>query len=341
MMQVLDGTAQVRVEVADISRVGECRRAAQGLARAHGFDDVGIGKAGIVATELANNLVRHAVSGELLIQVLDQGAAVELELIAIDRGPGMGDVQRCLRDGYSTAGTAGDGLGAVLRQSSTFDIHSVPGQGTVVLSRIARGGAAAAPLQLGAICVTMPGQTECGDTWSIAHGEARTAMLVVDGLGHGPSAAAAARAAAAAFSRQPFDAPANAMQQLHLALAGTRGAAAAYALLDHTDASIGYCAVGNIRACLVSAGGLQGMVSYNGTLGLPGVRSARTRQFDYPWPADAHLVMHSDGLSERWSRTAAHGALFQHHEAVIAAVLYRDHGRGRDDATIVVAGRRP
>jgi anti-sigma regulatory factor (Ser/Thr protein kinase) len=357
MMRVLGGTAQLRMEIANVSQVGECRRAAQALARQHGFNDTGIGKTGIVATELANNLLRHAVAGELLIQVLDQGALVELELIALDHGPGMGDVQRCLRDGYSTAGTAGTGLGAVLRQSSTFDIHSVPGRGTVVLSRIAREPAAAAtrarraaagaaaaplpavPLQVGAICVAMLGQSECGDAWSIARSEACTAMLVVDGLGHGPAAAAAARAAGAAFSRRPFDAPADAMRQLHLALAGTRGAAAAYALLDHSGCRVGYCAVGNIRSCLVSADHLQGMVSYDGTLGLPGARAAPVRQFEYPWPADAHLIMHSDGLSERWSR-AGHGALFQHHEAVIAAELYRDHGRGRDDATILVVGRR-
>ena len=72
------------------------------------------------------------------MQVLDDGTNQEFELLAIDQGPGMRDVDACMRDGHSTAGTAGCGLGAVLRLSGTFDLFSAPGQGTVVLSRTER-----------------------------------------------------------------------------------------------------------------------------------------------------------------------------------------------------------
>ena len=78
----------------------------------------------IIATEIATNILRHAGSGCVLVQILDDGVRPELEILGIDRGPGMNDVDQCMRDGYSTAGTAGQGLGAVSRLSTTFDLHS-------------------------------------------------------------------------------------------------------------------------------------------------------------------------------------------------------------------------
>jgi len=344
MMQVLNGTPQLRVQVADLSHVGEGRRAAMRLAQAHGFDTTSAGRAAIIATELGNNLLRHAGAGELLIQALAQGAGVELELLAIDRGPGMKDIGNCLRDGYSTGRTAGNGLGAVSRLSSTFDLHSATGRGTVVLSRVAREAAPVAaapavsmlPLELGAICVAIDGESECGDAWSVVCGDDGAAMMVVDGLGHGPLAARAATAAIAAFIQQPFDAPARTMQRLHHALVTTRGAAAACAVLQPAASKLEYAGVGNICAAILSADASRGMVSHNGTLGM---QLPRVQQFVYDWPPGNRIVMHSDGISARWSKED-YALLLPRHAAVIAAVLYRDHRRGRDDATILVVGRR-
>jgi hypothetical protein len=79
------------------------------------------------------------------------------------------------------------------------------------------------------------------------------------------------------------------------------------------------------------------MVSVNGTLG---TQVPRSRQFDYDYPADAVVVMHSDGLSARW-QLAAHPGLHLHHASVIAGVLFRDCARKHDDATVLVARHRP
>src|SRR6185437_14948711 len=189
MLSMLGSSSQTRFEVSADSQIGECRRAAQRLAQVSGFDETAVGRVGIVASELATNLVRHAGGGELLLQALAGQGDMQIELLAIDRGPGMSDVQRCLRDGYSTGGTLGAGLGAVMRLSNLFDIFSIVGQGTVVLARLKGGGAngsAAGPrgesrdaagsqadspgdaLELGAICVPMPGEIECGDGWQVA-----------------------------------------------------------------------------------------------------------------------------------------------------------------------------
>jgi anti-sigma regulatory factor (Ser/Thr protein kinase) len=333
----------MRLEVSDPSHVGACRRAAQNLAGAWQLDEQGIGRVGIVATELAANLIRHARGGEILLQPIEFDGGPQIELLSIDRGPGMLR-ERSLRDGFSTAGGAGTGLGAVRRLSATFDMYSQPEAGTVVLARLGTGGESRspgaphpAPLEIGTISVAMRGELECGDTWSLAMDGAQCALLVVDGLGHGHFAALAAAAAAKAFAARPFATPEETMRALHGALSGTRGAAAACALLDPEGACIQYSGVGNIAAVISEEETRRGLLSHNGTLGSS---LSRTRQLEYPWPAHALLVVHSDGLSARWS-LAAYPQLAERHAAVIAAVLYREHSRPRDDATVVVMRRRP
>jgi anti-sigma regulatory factor (Ser/Thr protein kinase) len=341
-MRMLESRSQSRLPIEDVSHVGECRRTAQHLAEAHEWDPTLVGRVGIVATELANNVVRHAGRGELLIQALCDGADVTIELVAIDRGPGM-HLDTCMRDGYSTAGTAGTGLGAVLRLSTLFDVYSVAGEGTVVVSRIANrmpagSGRSTAPttLQFGAICLAVAGETECGDAWRIAERTNATAIMVADGLGHGALAAAASRAAAATFSERPFEEPSEAMQRLHHSLSGGRGAAAACAVLDTDKAKVVYSGVGNIAGCVIKGDRSKGMVSHNGTLG---VQLLRKQQFEYDFGQGSRVVMHSDGMSARWT-VSAYPGLIARHAAVIAAVLYRDHARARDDVTVIVSGAR-
>src|SRR5690349_13136362 len=83
------------------------------------------GRVAIVATELATNVLRHGGGGELLVQAIPGSTGMAREIIAIDRGPGMSNLQECLRDGYSSGATLGTGLGAVKRLSDEFDIASV------------------------------------------------------------------------------------------------------------------------------------------------------------------------------------------------------------------------
>jgi hypothetical protein len=74
------------------------------------------------------------------------------------------------------------------------------------------------------------------------------------------------------------------------------------------------------------------MVSHNGTVG-HGLH--KVQEFTYPAGPDAVLILHSDGIASHWD-PAAYPGLLAHHPALIAGVLYRDHARGRDDASVVV-----
>jgi anti-sigma regulatory factor (Ser/Thr protein kinase) len=319
--------AQLRHVIDDSSKVGEARRAAHTLANFELDADLA-GKVALAATELANNLLRHAGGGELLIQTLIGPETTEVELLAIDRGPGMSDVARCMSDGYSTAGTPGTGLGAVRRLANEFDIYSAPGEGTVVMARFGIGGA----LRYGAVNLAIDGEIECGDAWSLEHAAEGISLMVVDGLGHGAFAAEAARVAIDAFHAGPFAQPQEILVRANALMSSTRGGAAACARI--TGDKISYAGVGNISAVLLSPGKSQGLVSHNGTLGL---NHHRMQQFEYRREPGTLLIMHSDGVSARWNlkdRTD----LQARHPAIIAGVIYRDHARGRDDATVVVVG---
>ena len=121
------------------------------------------------------------------------------------------------------------------------------------------------------------------------------------------------------------------MHAVHAALRSTRGAAAAVALLNQAQEIGTYCGVGNIAAEARSGDKSRKLVSHNGTLG---VRLPRAHELSYAWPAEAVLIMHTDGLGTRWSLDDYSG-LIRRHPSVIAAVLYRDFSRNRDDVTVL------
>lgn len=320
-----ENDAQLRYVIDEESKVGEVRRAAQAWANFE-FDEQTAGRVAIVATEMANNLLRHAGGGEILIQTLGTDGRSNVELLAIDRGPGMQDVQRCLVDGYSTIGTAGTGLGAMRRLSDEFDIHSMPGEGTVIMARFGK----TLPVRFGAVRVPMPGEVHCGDAWHLVSKGDATSIMVVDGLGHGTFAAEAAQAGIDAFIASAWDEPQQVLTRAGAAMSKTRGGAAACARLERDR--LVYAGIGNISGALISPERSQGLVSHAGTLGM---QVRRAQQFEHARAANTLLVMHSDGVSARWSYKDR-PEFFAHHPGVIAAVIYRDNGRERDDATVVV-----
>ena len=330
------------IPVSEQSQVGEARRAANRLATDHDLDETARGRVAIVVTELGNNLWRHAQKGRLLIGCRKSDEGCQLEVIAIDSGPGMADVARCLRDGYSSGGTPGTGLGAVQRLSTDFSVFSSPGKGTVILSRTWVPSASApaarsfrARFAHAAICLAAPGETISGDAWDIRlDGDGKAAVIVADGLGHGPVAAEAAAEALKAFGTLRGS-PAAVLERAHPALRSTRGAAVAIAELDADAGTVVYAGAGNISGRLISGIEDRSLMSQHGTLG---VAIRRLQDVSYPWPDHSIVVLHSDGLLTRWNLKDV-GGLLQCDPAVIAGWLLRDFTRGHDDVTIVVLKR--
>ena len=319
----------LEVRVPDASAVSLARRETTALAAEAGFDELLSGQAALAATELATNLVKHGGGGRMLLNV--QGGGIDL--LALDEGPGMADIAACMADGYSTAGTPGNGLGAVRRLSSSFGVLSWPQRGTVMHARVgpALTGASA---RTAALVVPKPGELACGDGWATHETTEHRTLMVIDGLGHGTEAAVVAREAVNLFHRHCEQAPTDLLQTLHLGLRHTRGGAVAVARVHWHSQTITFAGLGNIAAAVVGQDGqTRRMVSHNGTAGH---NARKIQSFEYPFITGALLAMHSDGLSGTWSMDRYPGAL-RSAPALIAGVLYRDQARGRDDATVVVS----
>src|ERR1700759_1336559 len=244
------------VSVNDPSGVAEARRAATDLAGRVGFSEVETGKLALIATELSTNLLKHGSGGELLVGTYDDDDSQGIQIIALDKGRGMNNVAACLEDGYSSAGTAGRGLGSVVRQSHFVDVGSWPGLGTAVLARVAPGkpdgGKPPPPPTWGGISVAKAGEEVCGDAWSVSDvGDART-FLVADGLGHGPDAAEASVEAVRLFHRYTGHTVSNLIDYVHGGLRSTRGAAVSIARFDEPAKKIVFSGIGNVAGMTVA-----------------------------------------------------------------------------------------
>jgi len=322
--------------IADPSQVSAARRAAADFARASGFEETVTGRIALVATEMATNLLKHAAAGEIVIDNFSDRDGAGVELLSLDKGPGIADLGRALADGFSTAGSPGNGLGAVRRQCDQFAIWSRPGLGTAAVARFQRRGPSGS-VALGAVVQPYPGETAVGDGWAFGAPAAGPTLLLVDGSGHGPLAALAVEAATKAFESNLGHDCTALMEDIHRALAPTRGAAAGIARIDMAQRLVRFVGVGNIAAALCSQGTTRRMISHNGTAGHI---APRIREFTYPWSGDATVILHSDGLSAKWDLDAYPG-LAASHPSLIAGVLFRDHRRSRDDASIVVMRAAP
>lgn len=326
----------IAIAVTESSQTGEARRAAVALATRLSFTETERGKVGIVVTEIANNLVQHAKGGVLLLRAIEQHLSIGIEIMALDKGPGMVDVEVCLQDGFSTGGTSGNGLGAIRRLSNLFEIYSIPGRGTALLTHVwsdLAGHLPATILEVGAVCLPKQGESVSGDAWVTQIDQHRSLLCVADGLGHGPAAATAAAAAVEIVQDHSHQSPRAIVEAAHAALRSTRGAALAIAEINFEQRSVRFAGVGNIAASIFSLTEHHNLVSYNGTVGHE-VR--KIQEFSYPWYPNGLLMMHSDGLGTQW-RLDRYPGLNQKHPSLIAGVLYRDFNRERDDVTVLVA----
>ncbi|MFD5876171.1 ATP-binding protein [Streptomyces sp. NPDC060322] len=377
----------------DESLPASARGAAAALARRLGFDATRCAEVALAVSEAASNLRKHAVDGALLLRVVRTEHDAGVEFVTTDEGPGMADVDRWLVDGSSSAGTLGIGLGAIVRLADTFDVHSLPGKGTVMSARFwtkdaeRRSAALGEPVVAG---LTRPitGETVCGDAWAAravggsehrpeptatrqVTGRAssdeplgwaaltgfrpeperarleRTAqvrtsgtgvpallLMFCDGLGHGPLAHRAAQTAVTAFRDSRSETPEGVLAEMHKALRGSRGGAVAVVRVETLTRSLYFCGVGNVSTFVVDSDTdtRRSLLSAPGIVGhqLPTLRPVRQEL-----PRHGGVVMHSDGLTERWQPAALPGFL-EHTPLVAAAQLLREAGIRKDDAGVAV-----
>jgi anti-sigma regulatory factor (Ser/Thr protein kinase) len=327
--------------VTDSSQVGEARRKAANLANVHRFTVTAAGKLGLLVTEIAQNLVKHARNGELILLELTQQKQTSIVLIATDEGPGMSDLSRCMEDGYSTAGSPGTGLGAISRQSDRFHIFTVPNKGTILVAQVYASTPTPGEqsrFQVAGIALPLRGETECGDTFAVIAERESCTCMVADGLGHGKAAAEASEEAARVFGERSSLPLMDFFRECHGALRKTRGAAMAVARIEPQAGIVRFAGVGNIAGQIIEPGSPgKSLVSYNGTVG---AEMRKVQEFTYPWSPRSTLILCSDGLQTRWNFDAWPG-LLSRDPWLVAAALLRDFQRGRDDASVLVVRSSP
>jgi anti-sigma regulatory factor (Ser/Thr protein kinase) len=334
---------EATLTLADQSGVAEARRASIQIAQSLGFSDRYQADAALVVTEAATNILKYAGRGEISLRPYRDGAMDAqqgLEVVALDRGPGIASLELAQRDGYSTGGSLGAGLGTMARLSSLFDIYSIEGGGTALLARIAGAkvsGLSPPGYEFGAKSTPKAGQIVCGDAWSVRSVHGKLGVALLDGLGHGPLASEAASRAVGIFQdARGEETPTDVLRRAHEGLKATRGAVMAVALFDPSSASVAFAGVGNIVGIVVSGEVTQHLLSTDGTVGY---NMRLVRESTLGWKPGSVLIATTDGLSTRWNLNR-HPGLMQRHPSLIASVLHRDFARDTDDATVVVVKAR-
>lgn len=325
---------EATLSLTDKSGVADVRRRAIHMAHALGLSEKLQADAALIVTEAATNILKYAGHGEITLKSYQENASQGLEVIALDRGPGITNLTSARTDGFSTGGSLGAGLGTIERHSTLFDIYSVPGGGTALLAQIASSHeVSSCAFQVGAKSTPKRGQDVCGDAWGVKYVGNNLWITLLDGLGHGPLAADASARALRIFQQvSPDDKPADVLRTVHQGIKTTRGAVMAVATFDIGNALMSFAGVGNIVAIVTSGNETQHMISTDGTVGY---NMRVVRPTEAPWKKGSVYVATTDGLSTRWNLNR-HPGLTDRHPTLIANVLHRDFGRDADDATIVV-----
>ena len=211
-----------------------------------------------------------------------------------------------------------------------FEVHRLGQDAALVSCRFyAAGQGQPALMDAGGLCLALAGEAECGDAWECLARPDEVRILLVDGLGHGPGAAKAARAALEHFNQQAEEAPAACLRSMHQALRKTQGAVAAIAHVNPGLGRLTFAGVGNISGRIFDRAATLSCLSSPGVLGF---RLDRLREESHPWTASSVLVLHTDGLRSLTEIKA----LPRCSASLTAASLYRRLDRGKDDCGVVV-----
>jgi anti-sigma regulatory factor (Ser/Thr protein kinase) len=342
------------LDIRDEGHVGAARRAVRRAAERLGLGGEALSDLEIVVQEIGTNAARYATDGgRICWRRAEAGRQAGVEIFYADKGPGIPDLDRALRDGVSTGGSLGTGFGAMRRLLDEFDAFSTVRGTTRRLTRSRRttwgtavfGRKWAAPARdereereraetrrLGVWTRPRPGEDRNGDAYFRGEHGGRVLLAAVDGLGHGSGAAEAAEVAVEVLEAWEGEPLADLFQALHDALRATRGAVCGAVALDEAGGTFQYAGVGNVEVRVIGGSGPVRPIPTNGTLG---ARLSQVRVWPHAYEPGMTFVLATDGISASWDLSAYPG--LQHHSPqLFAGVLARDFVRDSDDATVLV-----
>lgn len=305
------------------------------------FSEKSIAEIDIIVAEMTSNLIKHGGGGEILVGISQDTRGDALELICIDNGQGMQDSQKMLRDGVSSSLTLGHGLGSMQRLSDVFQIYSLKDWGTIILSRVYKREEEESPvilkperLETRAIVLCKPGERVSGDGYCVRVDGDNTYLFMGDGLGHGPEAHRAVMESITVFQTLSFSDPVDAIREINVQVRKTRGLVASVGIFSVAQKRWTLCGVGNISTRMYSVVEHKNYMPYNGIIGLNLPSTMHAVQVEAE--RNQILTMCSDGIRTRWDMTKYPG-INKCDPSILAAALYKDHGRGTDDMSVLVS----
>jgi len=329
--------AHVLFKANDRSYFAILKKEIRALAHTLNFNERQNGEIDIVVAEMASNLVKHAGGGQILVKLVRHNDNDGIELISIDNGSGIADINKMVRDGESSKSTLGLGMGAMKRLCDTFQVYSLKNWGTIILCRKYVTGFKLhikPPIaEIRSVVIPKPGETKCGDRFFYIENKNHIKLFLADGLGHGAEAARAVQEAGVAFSScQELDPP-EILRYINSAVRKTRGLVGMVAIFDIAQKTWSICGVGNITTKINGPTASKNYLSYNGIIGLnlPRIMSGQHIVHE----KGQYMVMCSDGLRSRWD-TLKYTGILRCDLTILAASLIKDFTRATDDSSVAI-----
>jgi anti-sigma regulatory factor (Ser/Thr protein kinase) len=299
------------------------------------FPQLKVAHLDLIVAEMTSNLDKYTNGGEVLCAVQGLGNDQYIEIIAIDNGPGINDLNHMLMDGVSSSSTLGHGLGSIKRMSDFFSIYSLKGWGTILVSRLYKTDARTENRRIvvRGIVVPKPPEKVSGDGFTYKFSERYFKLLLLDGLGHGVEANKAVEEAYSTFKQCPANDPADIIRYMHPALKKTRGGVGTVVVYDREKDAYSVLGVGNISSKIMSNGECKNVMPYNGIIGhnIPNtMTSHEISAKDYKF-----IILCSDGIKTRWD-VAKYPLIQRYDPIIIAAAIYKDFARQTDDMSVVI-----
>jgi anti-sigma regulatory factor (Ser/Thr protein kinase) len=313
------------------------RRIAKEMAHDIGFDESTREEISLVVSELASNIIKYGQRGMITLTPVCNEQCEGLMIEAEDDGDGF-NAHTSMKDGVSTSGTLGVGLGAVNRLMDEFDIlQRKDHTGTrIVCKRWLHDNSnhgEHCPFDFGIFSRPKPNETANGDTFIIKNIRGATLVGVIDGVGHGELASHAANAARQYVERHAESPLLDIFRGVDRACASTRGVVMALAVFDWKKGTFRYASVGNIEVKVSRYG--QEKPKFIVRRGIVGKHAPAPVITENEWRSGDILALHSDGISTHW-QWHDFAQYADYPAQVIAEHIYNAMQKDHDDATIVI-----
>lgn len=190
-------------------------------------------------------------------------------------------------------------------------------------------------LTIGLVHNPVLGEAHAGDEYVVIDRGDYVLIAVADGLGHGPEARDAACKAVREIERHAERTPQALVELCHTALRGTRGAVLAIVRIDRAQRTLTHSGLGNIESRILGVEKVRRPVTLNGIVG----HSARKfRQETFPFEPGDMLIMHSDGISDRFDLSPASRS---RDPQMLANQLVQQYGHAHDDQIMLIVRWEP